>query len=59
MSRPVKVAVLDYGAANMVSITRALGAVGADVSVAAEPAAMAGVDAIVVPGVASTKGALG
>ena len=30
MSGSVKVAVVDYGAANMVSITRALAAVGAD-----------------------------
>ncbi|MFI5258182.1 MAG: imidazole glycerol phosphate synthase subunit HisH [Candidatus Limnocylindrales bacterium] len=51
MSGAVKVAVLDYGAANMVSITRALAAVGAEVGVAAESSAFAGVDALVVPGV--------
>jgi glutamine amidotransferase len=58
MSGAVKVAVLDYGAANMVSITRALAAVGAEVSVAEEPAGMAGVDAIVVPGVGAAAPAM-
>jgi glutamine amidotransferase len=54
----VKVAVLDYGAANMVSITRALAAVGAEVTVADDPAGMAGVDAIVVPGVGAAASAM-
>lgn len=58
MSRPVRVAVLDYGAANMVSITRALAAVGAEVSVAEDPAGLAGVDAIVVPGVGAASPAM-
>lgn len=58
MSRPVRVAVLDYGAANMVSITRALAAVGAEVSVAGDPVGMAGVDAIVVPGVGAAAPAM-
>jgi imidazole glycerol-phosphate synthase subunit HisH len=58
MSRAVKVAVLDYGAANMVSITRALAAVGAEVSVAEDPAGMVGVDAIVVPGVGAAAPAM-
>jgi glutamine amidotransferase len=58
MSPTVKVAVLDYGAANMVSITRALAAVGAEVSVAEDPAGMAGVDAIVVPGVGAAAPAM-
>ena len=58
MSRAVRVAVLDYGAANMVSITRALAAVGAEVSVAEDPAGMAGVDAIVVPGVGAAAPAM-
>lgn len=49
---------LDYGAANMVSITRALAAVGADVVVADEPAALAGIDAIVVPGVGAAAPAM-
>jgi imidazole glycerol-phosphate synthase subunit HisH len=58
MSATVRVAVLDYGAANMVSITRALAAVGADVSVAEDAAGLAGVDAIVVPGVGAAAPAM-
>jgi glutamine amidotransferase len=58
MSGAVKVAVLDYGAANMVSITKALAAVGADVVVAAEPSEMVDVDAIVVPGVGAAGSAM-
>ena len=58
MRGAVRVAVLDYGAANMVSITKALAAVGADVVVAAEPSAMADVDAIVVPGVGAAGSAM-
>jgi imidazole glycerol-phosphate synthase subunit HisH len=58
MSRAVKIAVLDYGAANMVSITKALAAVGADVSVAEDPAGMVGVDAIVIPGVGAAAPAM-
>jgi glutamine amidotransferase len=58
MRAAIKVAVLDYGAANMVSITKALGAVGADAVGAAEPSAVAGVDAIVVPGVGAAGSAM-
>jgi len=58
MSGAVKVAVLDYGAANMVSITKALAAVGAEVSVAENAAGLAGVDAIVVPGVGAAASAM-
>ena len=58
MSGAVKVAVLDYGAANMVSITRALAAVGAEVSVAEDATHMAEVDAIVVPGVGAAPPAM-
>jgi glutamine amidotransferase len=58
MTGAVRIAVLDYGAANMVSITRALAAVGAEVSVAEDPAGMAGVDAIVVPGVGAAAPAM-
>ena len=58
MTGAVKVAVLDYGAANMVSITRALAAVGAEVSVAENAAGMAGVDALVVPGVGAAPPAM-
>jgi glutamine amidotransferase len=58
MSAAIRVAVLDYGAANMVSITKALAAVGADVVVAAEPSEMVDVDAIVVPGVGAAGSAM-
>ncbi|MGA3029929.1 MAG: imidazole glycerol phosphate synthase subunit HisH [Candidatus Limnocylindrales bacterium] len=54
----MKIAVLDYGAANMVSITRALAAVGAEVGVAADPSGIAGVDALVVPGVGAARPAM-
>ena len=58
MSGAVRVAVLDYGAANMVSITKALAAVGADVAVVSEPAGLADVDAVVVPGVGAAGSAM-
>ena len=56
-SKP-RIAILDYGAANMVSISRALSAVGADIVVADEPSALADSDAIVVPGVGAAKPAM-
>jgi glutamine amidotransferase len=56
-SKP-RIAILDYGAANMVSISRALAAVGADIVVADEPSALADSDAIVVPGVGAAKPAM-
>ena len=56
-SKP-RIAILDYGAANMVSISRALAAVGADTVVADEPSALADSDAIVVPGVGAAKPAM-
>jgi glutamine amidotransferase len=58
MSRAVRVAVVDYGAANMVSITRALASVGAEVSIAEDSTGIAGVDAIVVPGVGAAAPAM-
>jgi imidazole glycerol-phosphate synthase subunit HisH len=58
MSGAVRVAVLDYGAANMVSITKALAAVGADAAVVSEPAGLASVDAVVVPGVGAAGSAM-
>jgi glutamine amidotransferase len=58
MSGRLRVAVVDYGAANMVSIAKALVSVGADVVVVADGAGLAGVDAIVVPGVGAAKTAM-
>jgi glutamine amidotransferase len=45
------IAVCDYGSGNLHSVSRALERVGAEVRVAAEPAALAGADAVVIPGV--------
>ncbi len=52
------VAVLDYGAANMVSIGQALVTAGARVVVAVDAAGLDGVDAIVVPGVGAAAPAM-
>jgi len=45
------IAVCDYGSGNLHSVSRALERVGATARVAREPAAMAGADAVVIPGV--------
>jgi glutamine amidotransferase len=54
----LRVAVLDYGAANMVSICQALVVAGADAIVAAAPSDLIGVDALVVPGVGAAAPAM-
>jgi imidazole glycerol-phosphate synthase subunit HisH len=56
-SRP-RVAVVDYGAGNLVSIDQALGRVGADVVVARDPEAIRGADLLVVPGVGAAEPAM-
>ncbi|MDO8483521.1 MAG: imidazole glycerol phosphate synthase subunit HisH [Candidatus Limnocylindrales bacterium] len=56
-ARPV-VAVVDYGAGNLVSIDQALTTVGADVRIAGDAAALRGVDAVVVPGVGAAAPAM-
>ena len=56
-SRP-RIAVLDYGAANMVSISQALAAAGAEAVVAAGRSDLAEVDALVVPGVGAAAPAM-
>lgn len=43
--------VVDYGSGNLRSVTKALAAVGAQPRLVTSPAALAGIDAIVVPGV--------
>lgn len=53
MSRP-RIAVIDHGAGNLVSISQGLERVGADVSVVTGPGGLEGVDGIVLPGVGST-----
>jgi imidazole glycerol phosphate synthase glutamine amidotransferase subunit len=55
--RPV-VAVVDYGAGNLVSIHQALSTVGADVRIANNPTDLGGVDAVVVPGVGAAGPAI-
>jgi glutamine amidotransferase len=56
--RRLRVAVLDYGAANMVSISQALVSAGADAIIGAGPADLTGADALVVPGVGAAAPAM-
>jgi imidazole glycerol phosphate synthase glutamine amidotransferase subunit len=58
MSAKPVVAVVDYGAGNMVSIEQALTAVGAEVRIADDPVDLAGADALVVPGVGAAAPAM-
>ncbi len=58
MTPAVRVAVVDYGAGNLVSIGRALESVGAEVTVAGDPALIARADALVVPGVGAAAPAM-
>jgi glutamine amidotransferase len=53
-----RIAVVDYGAGNLVSIGRALEVVGAAVVLARGPAELAGADALVVPGVGAAAPAI-
>jgi imidazole glycerol phosphate synthase glutamine amidotransferase subunit len=55
--RPL-IAVVDYGAGNLVSIEQALTTVGADVRIARDGDALRGVDAVVVPGVGAAAPAM-
>jgi imidazole glycerol phosphate synthase glutamine amidotransferase subunit len=56
-ARP-RIAVVDYGAGNLVSIDQALTTVGADVVVARDAGALRGIDAVVVPGVGAAEPAM-
>ena len=56
-ARP-RVAVVDYGAGNLVSIRRALETVGADVGIVDGPEAIGTADALVVPGVGAAAPAM-
>ena len=58
MSSGPLIAVVDYGAGNLVSIDQALTTVGADVRIVREPDAFAGVDAVIVPGVGAAAPAM-
>ena len=53
-----RIAVVDYGAGNLVSIDQALTTVGAEVRIAARPADLVGIDALVVPGVGAAAPAM-
>jgi imidazole glycerol-phosphate synthase subunit HisH len=56
-ARP-RIAVVDYGAGNLVSIDQALTTVGADVTIARDPDALRGADALIVPGVGAAAPAM-
>lgn len=58
MSRRPLIAVVDYGAGNLVSIDQALTTVGADVRIARDGEALRGADAVVVPGVGAAAPAM-
>jgi imidazole glycerol phosphate synthase glutamine amidotransferase subunit len=57
ISKP-RIAVVDYGAGNLVSIEQALTTVGAEVAVIRDAAGIRGVDALVVPGVGAAAPAM-
>lgn len=53
-----RIAVVDYGAGNLVSIEQALTAVGAEAVVARDAAALGGADGLIVPGVGAAAPAM-
>ncbi len=58
MTDPIRVAVVDYGAGNLVSIRNALTLLGAQVSVAEAPDQLQGAEVILVPGVGASEPAM-
>ena len=58
MSDPIRVAVIDYGAGNLVSIRNALGLLGAVVWVAETAEELDGAEVILVPGVGASEPAM-
>ena len=56
--RPVRAAVVDYGAGNLVSIRNALTLVGAETVIVRDAAGLIGADVIVVPGVGASAPAM-
>jgi glutamine amidotransferase len=58
VSRRPLIAVVDYGAGNLVSIEQALTTVGAEVRIARDGDALRGADAVVVPGVGAAAPAM-
>ena len=59
MTDPIRVAVIDYGAGNLISIRNALQLLGADVNVAEAPEQLEGAEVILVPGVGASEAAMG
>ncbi|TXD96734.1 imidazole glycerol phosphate synthase subunit HisH [Psychrobacter frigidicola] len=55
MSRATKIALLDYGMGNLHSASKALSAVGAEVSITNDPKVVAAADKIVFPGVGAMR----
>jgi len=55
---PTRIAVVDYGAGNLVSIEQALTQVGAEVTIARDPDGLRGADALIVPGVGAAAPAM-
>lgn len=53
-----RIAVVDHGAGNLVSIAQGLERAGADVAIATGPAGLTGVNGIVLPGVGTTGAAM-
>ena len=58
MTDPIRVAVVDYGAGNLVSIRNALGLLGAEVRIATTAEDLEGADVILVPGVGASEQAM-
>ena len=59
MMDPIRVAVVDYGAGNLISIRNALQLLGAEVNVAGAPGQLEGAEVILVPGVGASEAAMG
>jgi len=59
MTEPIRVAVVDYGAGNLISIRNALRLLGAEVGVAEAPEQLDGAEVILVPGVGASEAAMG
>ncbi len=59
MTEPIRVAVVDYGAGNLISIRNALRLLGAEVNVAETPDQLRGAEVILVPGVGASEAAMG
>jgi len=58
VTEPIRIAVVDYGAGNLVSIRNALGLLGAEVRVISDPDELEGAEVILVPGVGASAPAM-